>query len=193
MSTNKATFGFVLLLFLLLTDFQYLILTGPPSTFSFMFVKLCLDSPDASPVLPLPLFWTYFAGRALEEYSEFKLSLPFLCSFAASDLVWLAHRSPQGQRSCLWFASALKVDLASCLSFVGNALEWQLCFVCCFGQKTCRICPAFFSKVKINMLQREQNIKKHLANQEMSSLVSYVQWRFWKNLHAFIIANFSSN
>lgn len=80
--------------------------------------------------------------------------------------------------SCLCFASPLKVRVGLLPQFRWKCLGMAAVLCLLFWTENLQNLPRVFSKVKINMLQREQNIKKHLTNQQMSGLVSYVQWRF---------------
>lgn len=55
-----------------------------------------LFRPHAATAFLLRLTGTADRGGALERCFELKLSFTFSCSFAASDPIWLAHRSLQG-------------------------------------------------------------------------------------------------
>lgn len=179
--------------FLYQLRFRFLILSGPPSAFSFMFfISVVPWFPSSSSMLPLSLCPRPTSAadtwRALERYFEFKLSLTFFCSFAESDLVWLAHRSPQGLSWVAYGLPLLKVRVGLLPQFRWQCLGMIAVLCVLFWTENLQNLPRTFSKVKINMLQRDQKSKKHLASQQMNSLVSFVQQHFGKKppcIHSF--------
>lgn len=94
---------------------------------------------------------------ALERYFELKLSFTFLCSFAASDLLWLAHRSPQGPSWAAYGLPLLKARADLLPQFRWKCLGMAVVLCVLFWTENLWNSPHAFFKVKINMLQREQN------------------------------------
>lgn len=100
--------------------------------------------------------------RAFERYFKFKLSFTFLCSFAASDLVWLAHRHPQGLNSVAYSLPLLKVRVGRLPQFRWKWLGKAAVLCVLFWTENVQNSPRAFSKAEINMLQRDQTLRNIL-------------------------------
>lgn len=123
-------------------------------------------------------------------------SFTFSLSFAASDLIWLVHRSPQGLSQVACGQPELKLRVGLLPQFHWKCF-WMAAVLCAvLGVAKLKESPQTLSEVKSEMLPREQNFKKHLASQQINGLVCLVQWQFWKTIEkpeVLLISNFSQS
>lgn len=114
-------------------------------------------------------------------------------SFAASDLIWLVHKSPQGLSWVACGQPELKLRVGLLPQFHWKCL-WMAAVLCAvFGVANLEGSPHTLSKVKC---YQESKSKKHLASQQINGLVCHVQWQFWKttqNPEELLFSNFSQN
>lgn len=154
--------------------------------------------PHAATAFLLRLTGAADRGGALERYFELKLSFTFSCSFAASDPIWLAHRSLQGLSWVAHGQPQLKM-WAGLLPQFHWVWLWMVAVLCAvFWVGTWQDSARALCKVKLDMLPREQSSKKHLASQQINGLFYLVQWHFWgekkkKNPEVLLVSNFSQS
>lgn len=152
-------------------------------------------------ILPSPPYCFFFrlmpaadrgeVWKGILSLSSFTFSLSL--SFAASDLIWLVHKSPQGLSWVACGQPELKLRVGLLPQFHWKCL-WMAAVLCAvFGVANLEGSPHTLSKVKC---YQESKSKKHLASQQINGLVCHVQWQFWKttqNPEELLFSNFSQN